>query len=198
MTTATKPLSYQLATVLLALSTLLAIWNWFVQPQRAWAWATTLVLLAVMTVVALAARRSTSGTAWHRAADSVTAGIVFAGLMLASSLGLKLATALGAMSRSDLSQRMLMVILGAFFTFTGNALPKTLTPLAAKCDGARVQAFQRFAGWTWVLTGLTFATSWLVLPIDLAQPVSVVLLFGGMLIIVTQLIRVRRTRQREA
>jgi hypothetical protein len=197
MTTATKPLSYQLATALLALGTLLALWNWYVQPQRAWAWAITLALLAVMMLGVFAMRRSKSGAASHRA-DGITVGIVFAGLMLASSLGLKLASALGTTSRSDLAQRMLMVILGAFFTFTGNALPKTLTPLAAKCDGARVQAFQRLAGWTWVLTGLTFATAWLVLPLYLAQPVSLVLLLGGMLIIVTQLIRVRRTRQREA
>jgi hypothetical protein len=197
MTTATKPLSYQFATALLALGTLLAVWNWYVQPQRAWAWAITLALLAVMMLGVFAMRRSKSGAASHRA-DGITVGIVFAALMLASSLGLKLATALGTTSRSDLAQRMLMVILGAFFTFTGNALPKTLTPLAAKCDGARVQAFQRLAGWTWVLTGLTFATAWLVLPLYLAQPVSLVLLLGGMLIIVTQLIRVRRTRQREA
>jgi hypothetical protein len=198
MTTTTRPLSYRVALALLSLSTLLAAWNWYVQPQRAWAWTLTLAFVAIMTLAALAVRRSKSGASSRRGADGITGGIVFAGLMLASSLGLKLATALGAPGRSDLAQRMLMVILGAFFTFTGNALPKTLTPLAAKCDGARVQAFQRFAGWTWVLTGLTFATAWLVLPVDLAQPVSLVLLLGGMLIIVTQLIRVRRTRQREA
>jgi hypothetical protein len=198
MTTATKPLSYQLAPALLALSTLLAIWNWYVQPERAWAWAITLTLLAIMMATALAVRRSKGGAASRRAADGVTVGVVFAGLMLVSSLGLKLSTALGATSRSDLAQRLLMVILGAFFTFTGNAVPKTLTPLAAKCDGARVQAFQRLAGWTWALTGLTFAAAWLVLPVHLAQPVSLVLLLGGMLIIVTQIVRVRRTREREA
>jgi hypothetical protein len=197
MTTATKPLSYQLATALLALSTLLAVWNWYVQPQRAWAWTLTLALVAIMMLAALTVRRSNSGASSRRTADSITAGIVFAGLMLVSSLGLKLATALGATGRSDLAQRALMVILGAFFTFTGNALPKTLTPLAAKCDGARVQAFQRLAGWTWALTGLTFAMVWLVLPVSLAQPVSLVLLLGGMLIIVTQIVRLRRTRQRE-
>ena len=32
--------------------------------------------------------------------------------------------------------------------FTGNAIPKTLTPLAAlRCDPARVQAFNRFGDW---------------------------------------------------
>jgi|SRR5579863_3607245 len=197
MTTATQSLSFRLASSLLATSALLAVWNWYVQPQRASAWAVTLAMIAIMMLATLAGRRSKS-EASRRAADGITMGIVFAGLMLASSLGLKLAAALGATGHPDLAQRMLMVILGAFFTVTGNALPKTLTPLAAKCDGARVQAFQRLAGWTWVLTGLTFAMAWLALPLDLAQPVSLVLLLGGMLIIVTQIVRLRRTRQREA
>jgi len=36
-------------------------------------------------------------------------------------------------------------------------MPKALTPLsAAQCSGdpMKAQAFQRFVGWTWVLTGL--------------------------------------------
>jgi hypothetical protein len=198
MTTVTRPLSYRLALALLAISTLLAAWNWYVQPERVWAWAVTLAVIAIMMLVALAVQRSTSGPSSRRSAESITVGIVFAGLMLASSLGLKLATALGAAGRSDLAQRMLMITLGAFFTFTGNALPKTLTPLTAGCDGARVQAFYRLAGWTWVLTGLTFAIAWLVLPVYLAQPVSFALLLGGMLIIVTQIVRLHRTRPREA
>ena len=36
-------------------------------------------------------------------------------------------------------------------------------------DGARVQAFQRVAGWTWVVCGLGFATASLVLPITRAE-----------------------------
>lgn len=197
MTTATRPLSHQLGPALLATSMLLAAWNWYVQPQRASVWTVVLVILALLMLAALAVRR-THGVAWRRGADSIASGIVFAGLMLASSLGLKLATALGAVNRTDLSQRVLMVILGAFFAFTGNALPKTLQPLSAKCDGARAQAFQRLAGWTWVLTGLTFAISWLVLPVSVAQPVSLVLLVGGMLTIGAQIVRLRRTRRHEA
>lgn len=198
MTTATRPLSHQFAPALLAISMLLAAWNWYVQPQRASVWTVVLVVLALLMLAALAVRRSQPGVAGRRGADSIAGGIVFAGLMLASSLGLKLAAALGATSRSDLSQRVLMVILGVFFASIGNALPKTIQPLTANCDGARVQAFQRFAGWTWVLTGLMFATAWLVLPVNVAQPVSLVLLLGGMLTIGAQIVRLRRTRRHEA
>jgi hypothetical protein len=48
-----------------------------------------------------------------------------------------------------------------------------------------------------VLTGLSFAFAWLVLPVDLAKPISMLLLMGGMLAIVTQIVRLR-TRRREA
>ncbi len=110
MTTATRPLSHRLAPPLLAISMLLAAWNWYVQPQRASASTAVLVVLALLMPAALAVRRAQPEVARRRGADSIASGIVFAGLMLASSLGLKLATALGATSGSDLSQRMLMVI----------------------------------------------------------------------------------------
>ena len=117
---------------------------------------------------------------------------MFAGAIMAFSLGAKLATTLGAVHDADLSTRVSMVVVGAFFMFTGNALPKTLTPLAAlKCNPARVQAFQRFSGWTWVMTGLAYAIAWLALPIDLAQPVSLAVLMSGMLVIVAQIVRLR-------
>ena len=58
-------------------------------------------------------------------------------LMLAVSLSIKLVQALGAAGDSDLSQRLTMVILGVFFMFTGNAMPKMLTPLSVmQCNGA--------------------------------------------------------------
>ena len=83
--------------------------------------------------------------------------------------------------------------------YVGNGLPKMLTPLSVlQCDGARAQAFQRFAGWTWVLSGLAFATAWMVLPIGLAKPVSLVVLVSGMVIVVAEVVRMSRGRQREA
>ena len=124
---------------------------------------------------------------------------MFAGLILAISLGVKLATAIGAIENADFSRRATMVVMGAFFVFTGNAIPKTLTPLSAlQCNAARVQAFQRFAGWMWVLTGLAFALVWVLLPLDVAKPVSTILLVSGILAIVSQMVRLRRTRHREA
>jgi hypothetical protein len=193
VTNAAKPTAYYLAPALLVLGTLLAAGNWYLQPARATAWASALLALGGMTLVfLLASRQSTHEPARRRAAESIGNGIVFAGLMIVVALAVKLAIWLGAMQDAELSRRATMVILGAFFVFTGNGLPKTLTPISAlRCDAARVQAIQRFAGWAWVLTGLTFAIAWLALPLDLAQPVSLVLLMGGMFIIAAQVARLR-------
>lgn len=195
--TAGNPISYYLAPVLLALSIALAAANWYLQPEGAMAWGAALLMLGGMFVVFLfASRRSPDDAARRQAGDAIRSAIAFAGLIMAFSLGATLATTLGGLDNEEVSRRTIMVIMAASFVFAGNALPKTLTPLSAlQCDPARVQAYQRFAGWTFVLTGLAFAIAWLVLPLDLAEPVSIALLMSGMLIIAGQVIRLRRTPQ---
>jgi len=191
----TRPISNFLAPALLVLSTLLVATNWVLQPARAGAWAATLGFVGCMAVVFFFAHRRSGNEAQRRAGDAIRHAIVFAGLMLAIPLSMRLGTALGVIHDADLSRRTTMVLMGAFIAFTGNAMPKTLTPLSAlQCDPARVQAFQRFSGWTWVLTGVGYAIAWLVLPLDVAKPVSLVLLMGGMLVVAVQLLRLRRTR----
>lgn len=193
-----RTISYYLAAAVLVLSIALAAGNWYLQPERAMAWGTAVLVLGGMSLALLfVPRRSNDEDARRHAADAIRSAIVLAGLMMAFSLAAKLATTLGAFDGPDFSRRATMVILAAFFVFTGNALPKTLTPLSAlQCSGAKTQAFQRFAGRTWVLTGLAFAIAWLVLPLDLAKPVSIVLLMGGMLVVMAQVLRLRRTTSR--
>ena len=195
-----RPISYHLGPALLVSSALLAGLNWYLQPEQAAAWAAALFVVGCMTAAFyLAFRISKNEGVRRETVASITSAIVFAGLIMSVSLSAKLALTLGTADDGDLSRRATMAILGAMFMFTGNAFPKRLTPLSAlQCDGARLQAFQRFAGWTWVLTGFAFAIVWLVLPLDLAKPVSVALLMSGMLIIGAQIVRLRRTRQRVA
>jgi len=186
-------LSRNVAPVLLALSAALAAANWYFTPGRFRSWITALAVLAVMGVVLWTGRRYASTVAAQRAADSLRGGIVAGAAILVVSLGIKLAEALGVLDRSDAPQRLTMVILGVFFMVTGNAIPKTLTPLSAmQCDSARVKAAQRFTGWALVLSGLAFALAWLVLPLDLAKPVSVAAIVIAALAIVVQAIRLRR------
>jgi drug/metabolite transporter superfamily protein YnfA len=196
MTTA-KPVSYYLAPALLLIAAVLAVWNWYLSPERAASWVAALVTLAVMALILWVFTRAAGRDRANHVRHGVGHGIVFAALILAVSLSLRLAAALGASDDRELRQRLTMVILGAFFVFIGNAMPKMLTPLSALgCDGARTSALQRLMGWTWVLTGLGFIVPWLVLPADIAQPVSVAILLGGGLTIMTRVVRLWRASRK--
>lgn len=194
-------LARYLAPALLLVDGLLLVAQWYLQPERAAARMAALLFLACMTAALLfATRRVEPEDAGRRAAaDAIRSGVVFGALILAIGFSAKLATTLGALDNDDLSRRVTMAILGLFLMFTGNALPKTLTPLPALArDAARVQACRRFAGWTWTLTGLAFAFVWLALPVPLAQPMSVLVVLNGMVMIAHRMFRDRRTWQRSA
>ena len=71
---------------------------------------------------------------------------------------------------------------GLIVAWSGNTIPKTLTPLEQlACDPARHQARLRRAGWAFVLAGLGWALSWLLLPIAAALPMAMLLLMFGTL-----------------
>ena len=194
-----KPVSYYLAPVLLVLLAALAGANWYFQPARPGVAVSVVLLLIGMTLAYFFSLRLSGDEVRRRAYDEIRNGIVFAGLIMLIPLSAKLAAAFGVIDDGELSRRVTMAVMGAFFVFTGNAIPKTLTPLSMlQCDPARVQSFQRFSGWTWVLTGLAYALAWLTLPLDLAKPVSVAVLMAGMVVILTQIVRLRRSRQKTA
>lgn len=136
------------------------------------------------------------GARQRRVGDSIRSALVYSGLILAVSLAAKLATTHHA-TNSDLALRFVMAITGAFLVLTGNAIPKTLTPLSAeRCDPIRVQTFRRFAGWTWVLAGLMLAIGWLVLPVARAERMTFTLLPTAILVIVALFIRLIWKRQK--
>lgn len=199
--------AHYLAQTLLVLDGLLVAGLWYLQPERTPAWTAAALLLAVMTVaLVLATRRAAtakttataSAAARRQAGDAITNGVVSGALIVALALAAKLGGTLGLIEAGELSQRATMAILGGFIMFTGNALPKTLRPLSTPQRDARIQACQRFAGWTWTLTGLAFALAWLVLPMAIAQPVSLLLLMTGMLTIVSRLFGWRGSWQKPA
>lgn len=197
MTNTSRPLSHYLAPALLLLGTVLAAGNWYVQPERATAWAITLSVIGGMALVLLIALRYAREAARESVGRSLRSAVAFAGSTLVVTLSLKLAFALGILDDGELSRRAAMIILGGFLVSMGNSMPKRLTPLAAlQCSPAKVQAFQRFTGWTWVITGLAFTIAWLALPIDLATTVSMVVLVSGMLVTVTRVVQLRLTRAR--
>jgi len=135
----------------------------------------------------------------RRAADEIKRALAFAAVILLAGAAVKGLRALGMPEAADWSHRLTMAATGAFLMVTGNAIPKTLTPLAAlACDPARLQRFQRHAGWTWVLTGAALAIDWLLLPIPVAKPLTLLIVGSGIVAIVVPLARLyllRATRR---
>ncbi len=111
--------------------------------------------------------------------------------MMGIPLALTLARSYGVVVDTDVDRRSTGVLIGAFLAMLGNVMPKTLPPLSSMCDGARQQAFQRLAGWTWVLCGLGSAIAWLALSIDGAEIASLVLVVSAMVGTIVQFLRLR-------
>jgi hypothetical protein len=161
---------------LLALCGALAIVNWFARPDRSFGWSAVLLFVVIMAAVWRWAMHRQ-----HAAIEAeINAGVITASLMIVLSLVMTLASAFGAPRHPELAQRATMIVLGMYFVVTGNAMPKLLPPLSTmRGDPAVVQSARRFAGWTWVITGLAFAAIWLLVPTGLATPISVGILLGG-------------------
>ena len=178
----------------------LALANWNAKPAAAWAWAAAIVVFVVMVAVQrrfqLALSRSPGDAASARSVASVAGAVVFGALMMIIPLALTLAHAYGLVDDPDSGmQRTTMIMVGAYLAVTGNAMPRMLPPTSSMpCSGARVQAFQRHAGWTWVLCGLGYAMAWLALPIDAAGPISMALVVTAMIVTIVQLLRLCKPR----
>ena len=184
---------------LLALGVILAIANWYLTPERSGAWAITLGLLVVLMGPLAIARRLRSRGIVSPSSDQISSGVGFAALMMVIALSGKFLQTVGVIDDQSLARRLTMALVGVLLAMIGNATPKRLTPLSAlACDGARNQAFQRFTGWTWFMAGLTYAMVWLVMPLDVAKPLSVMVVVAGLLLVATQLIRMVRGHHTEA
>jgi hypothetical protein len=178
----------------------LALANWNAKPAAAWAWAAAIVIFVVMVAVQrrsqLALSRSPGDAASVLSVESVAVAVVFGALMMIIPLAQTLAHAYGLVDDPDSGMRRTnMIMVGAYLAVIGNAMPRMLPPTSSMpCGGARVQAFQRHAGWTWVLCGLGYAMAWLALPIDAAGPISMALVATAMIVTIVQLLRLRKPR----
>jgi uncharacterized membrane protein YeiB len=178
----------------------LALANWNAQPDAAWKWTVAIVVLVVMAIVGqlarLGSRRSSGDAASARSFASLSGAVTLGAVMVVIPLAVQLAETYGVLNDPDSGKRTVMIIIGLYLAATGNSLPRMLPPVSLmQGNAARVQAFQRFLGWTWMLFGLGFAIAWLVLPIDAAGPVSVALVAAAFIFTVVQLLRLRKPRQ---
>ena len=187
------------ATALPAIGIVLALANWNARPAAAWAWAAAIVMFLIMTAVSRQSRRavhrSPGDAVSIRNFAAVTTSVVFGALMMVIPLAVTLAHAYGVVDDPDSGRRASMIVLGAYLVVTGNAIPRMLPPTSSPDDGARLQAFQRLAGWTWVLCGLGYTAAWLALPIGVAELVSMGFVVAAIIVTIVQLLRLRNPRQ---
>ena len=176
----------------------LALANWNAKPAAAWAWAAVIVMSVVMVTVQRfwqrASIRSSGDATLARGADAVANAVVFAAVMMIIPLALSLGHAYGVVDNpAGGMQRTTMIMIGAYLAMTGNAMPRMLPPTSSlPCGAAQVQAFQRRAGWTFVLCGLGFAIAWLVLPLATAAAVSMALVASAIIMTMVELLRLRK------
>jgi hypothetical protein len=183
------------ASALTAVGFVLVLANWYARPEAALAWTAPLAMFAVMFVALRLSRRALRRSTGDglRSPDGIPTAVVFAALMMGIPLALTLARPYGVVDDIDLGRRSTGALIGAFLVMLGNVMPKNLPPLSSmRCDGARQQAFQRLAGWTWVLCGLGSAIAWLALSIDSAGIATTVLVVAAMVVTIVQILRLRR------
>jgi len=121
---------------------------------------------------------------------NIKSSTVFATLMIVVPLMIAVATRLGWVDSLDTGARLSFVLSGVFLMMSGNAIPKQLASLAGP-DPARVQGFRRFAGWTWVLTGLALVIAWLTLPLTSAITSTFVIIPAGIGLVALRCLSVR-------
>ena len=203
MKTETKHSAFHYFTLaVVAIVAILALCNWYFQPDAAWKWIKTILVLPVlwgcMTLFkerALQVRSSRLDEAAVRR-YSEAAGRFFllvisaVGLVQIISLSLKLAANLGMESGPELPGRIKVLCAGAVFILLGNALPKILTPQSLLPEGGalRIATARRFLGWAWVLIGLAMAFLSFLMPFDSLRWTVTRLGIGGILAILAAIV----------
>ena len=184
------------APIAMLLVVALGAWMWYLRPEHALKWAVSMFMLPVAWCGLELLKRTGTWRATEADQLRLSRAITGAGLILAAALSLRLAETLDVLG-GGISERAMGVVIGAVLVVCGNAIPKTLKPLAQeKCDPASEQALRRFAGWTFVLAGLGYAIAWLVVPLDWANLVATLIAAAALVLVATRLLRAVRPRKR--
>lgn len=168
-----------LAAAMMALPVILGAALWYLRPDRAWVCAIGMFLLPAAWALK---RRFRNAEARKR----ISYAIIISSLVICVPLGTSLAAALGLIAGPTvhaIGDRLTNVLAGLCLVFLGNQLPKMLPALSnAACDAATIQSVRRRTGWAHVLAGLAFAALWLLLPVQLAQPLGIAVIVAGVLV----------------
>ncbi|WP_206426858.1 ammonium transporter [Brevundimonas fluminis] len=91
----------------------------------------------------------------------ITGSLIWAGGIIGLALAANWALGRG-MIDADTSTRIVFVAIGLMIAWYGNRTPKKFVP------GARARAANRVAGWSLAISGLIYAASFALLPVDQA------------------------------
>jgi hypothetical protein len=120
----------------------------------------------------------------RRSSGQIRFALILAGLMLAIRPVLHFAHRFGVPDNNELAIRAVLVLTAVFIVATGNSMPKRLVPPAClRTDPGRAQAFMRFAGWTWVLTGILFGIAVAALPSAAGTTATLIIVPAGMALV---------------
>ena len=107
----------------------------------------------------------------HRAYSGISATMSVMGLC-AILITFAVAKEFGLVG-GEVAKRAVGMAIGAVLIVSGNVLPKFTLPLSMRTQNPeRAMATERFAGWTFVLTGLVFVAAWLFVPLEHVKLVS--------------------------
>ena len=99
----------------------------------------------------------------------IAQSLAIAAAMLAVSFAIASGVMVGTLG-ADVPVRAMMIVNALLLAYYGNAIPKAVLPTAT------ARAAKRFAGWVFVLAGLSSAALWSLAPIDIATPASLAII----------------------
>ena len=186
---------HTLIALTVAINLVLGITNWLIAPHYAWRWFAGIMYMPSMWIFVIwTLNRRPLGQ------YSTTERRFFIASVLSASLLIFLAFTLRLIEHFDVFKmttidRVWGVGIGLFLAAFGNTLPKVLRPLPAKqCAGAETQSVQRFAGWTFVLAGLTYAILWVFMPAKWAEDVTIYIVMAALALVVIRYFWAMRPR----
>ena len=177
----------------------LAVADWWLRPAHAAGWMIALAAMGAMWGAVALMARARPVSAWSDSeVGFLLTAVTVGGFAFALALAIKLADALGVHDNAML-QRAFGVGMGGVLLVMGNAIPKVLAPLTAKqCTPSRTQTQQRFAGWTFVLAGIGYATAWIFLPQARAGDAAIGIGVLALCVVALRVVRTRRGSPRAA
>ena len=125
--------------------------------------------------------------------EMIRYSITGAGLMLVVPLALTILFTSGIDWITDeMEQRTMGIVFGLVFAAYGNAMPKRPVSLSEDGDApAKTQAFNRFSGLMFVLTGLAYVLAWIFIPISIALPAAMTVLVLGIGFVIVRAARLK-------